>query len=113
MAKISFGTSEHDKKANENITKNLPLARLWLERHQNECFTIRTDNNKHTLKAFMSPDGKIIWFEFRSTSLIPSLACPIALCESPENFQRSLDHEWKNILLQVKKQMESLPIKYI
>lgn len=97
MAKIRFDNTEKEKEYDANRERNLPVAILWIDRHDSQCFKIKNGEERYSLKVFLSSDKKILWMEFRSTGLFPNFSCPVALDQDPSKFPGILQQEWKNI----------------
>lgn len=87
-----------DKTMHEfNRKANLTFAKDWLQRINCQMFVIREDGHKHSLKAFLSSDEKILWMEFKTTGKKPSFSCPISLFEDPSDFRKASDVEWTKL----------------
>ncbi len=106
MARIAIDSSEKEQQALENRAANLPYVRRWIESAIIQCFNVKKGNDRYSLNAFLSPDGKVAWMEFRSTGPIPNLSCPVGLQLDPDKFRKALDSEWAHFLKQVAIHME-------
>lgn len=96
--------SDLSEEQNQDIS--LRAVRDWLDEHKDQMFDIRHLGRRYLLKAFLAPDNKILWLEFRSTSGLPTLACPIGLNLPATKFMANLNREWGSLMAQVKSLMD-------
>lgn len=108
MAKLDFGDSEKERQAEENRAANLPWAQWFVDHAQSQCFTIKKEPHKYSLKCFLSPDNRLLWLEFRSTSRMPNLSCPISLHLPPHEFKKSVENDSGSFFRQVRHYMDEL-----
>ncbi len=80
-----------------NLRANRPYARQWVQQAQLQMFSIAKDGQRHSLKAFLNGDEKMLWLEFRTTAPKPNYSMPFSLYDDPVNFRNALDAEWASL----------------